>query len=129
MKLATVVCSLLLAASSSFAHARPKGQPGGPRGQGVKQQLVALFDADGDGRLDERERHRAIRMLRKLEGRQPGRDPAARRARMLQRFDRNGNGAFDPGELPPKAERRLRSLDAAAPAPAPDAEPDVDLAP
>jgi len=92
-----------------------------PRGE-LRQALLARFDRNHDGRLEPNERRLAIRALRRLERRlargegRGMRDPAraARRARLgriIQRYDLNGDGNVDQGEMAPDMARRLRPLD------------------
>jgi len=110
MKLAVLAFVVLL---GSTAYARP----GGPRQGGAKRkQLRALvmqhFDANGDGRLEPRERKQAARALKRLATRmerQQGRK--ARRAKMIRRFDLNRDGNLGPGEVPPAIADELRPLD------------------
>lgn len=119
-------------------YADPAGPAGRPRGE-LRQLLLERFDRNHDGVLDSKERHHAIRALRRIahrmareERRQRGevgeraeirdraalRDPAAQRARqderirrLIQRFDRNGDGVVSPDEMPPGLARRLERLD------------------
>lgn len=140
MKLATLalVTTLGLAGAASAdpagpyapapgPYAAPPGRLAGPdarppvahpRGE-LRQLLLERFDRDHDGRLDARERHRAIRALRRLARRMEMRERRAelgvqREARMralVQRFDRNGDGVVSPDEIPPGVARRLQRLD------------------
>jgi hypothetical protein len=102
---------------------QPMAQPGPgrmmrPRGE-LRQELLDRFDQNHDGRLEPNERRQAIRALRRMErqlarggGQQAAR--AARRARLRQvirRYDLNGDGNVDQGEMPPDMARRLRPLD------------------
>jgi len=139
MKLAALafVTTLGLGGVVQADPAAPPPPP--PRGQ-LHQLLLERFDRDHDGRLDPKERRRAIRTLRRLAhrmamrerhaeqqgARRPGRverldrngdgaiSPDEMRpgmARRLQRFDRNGDGVISPDEMPPGKARRLRPLD------------------
>jgi hypothetical protein len=88
------------------------------RSRELKRALMQQFDADGDGRLDQRERMRAARVLgklsRKLAGRdeaRQGRNGAGKRQRFIQRFDTNRDGNVDQSEMPPGAARKMRRLD------------------
>jgi EF hand len=101
---------------------QPMPQPGPnrmmqPRGE-LRQALLDRFDQNHDGRLEPNERRHAIRALRRMErqlargGGQAAR--TARRARLRQvirRYDLNGDGNVDQGEMPPDMARRLRPLD------------------
>jgi EF hand domain-containing protein len=131
-------------------YANPAGPPGQPRGE-LRQALLERFDRNHDGVLDAKERHRAIRALRRIarrmalqehrehgevrgraEVREPADvrdrgdvrergerpDPSGQRARqqqriqrLIQRFDRNGDGVVSPDEMPPGVARRLQQLD------------------
>lgn len=142
MKLAALALVTTLGLGG-IAHADPAGPaprsphadadpPGPPRGE-LRQLLLRRFDRNGDGVLDAKERHRAIRALRRIarrmaleerrthgeiRGRSEARDPAEQRARqeqrirrLVQRFDRNGDGVVSPDEMPPGLARRMQQLD------------------
>jgi len=104
-----------------------------PRGE-LRQLLLQRFDRNHDGVLDAKERHRAVRALRRLarrlaqqERRGEGvgdrrEDVRERRAevrerreermrRLVERFDRNHDGVVTPDEMPPGMARRLQRLD------------------
>ena len=85
----------------------PRRQPEGKRD--LRRVLIERFDANGDGRLEPRERQRAMRALRKLQQRMAMRTHKLRR--LIQRFDQNGDGNLGPGELPPRAADKLRRFD------------------
>lgn len=93
------------------AEAEVDVQPG-PRPHGrrdLRRVLIERFDANGDGRLEPRERQRAMRALRKLQHRMAMRTHKLRR--LIERFDRDGDGNLGPGELPPRAAEKLRRFD------------------
>jgi hypothetical protein len=112
MKLALLaaVATLGLGLSAGAAHAGP-GQ-GRPLRAAVKQQ----FDTNHDGRLEPRERRQAARALKRLakrmeraQGRGQGRK--GRHAKLIRRFDLDGDGNLGPGEVPPAIANELRPLD------------------
>jgi hypothetical protein len=119
MKLAAfaLATTLGLGTLGTTAQADP---PARPRGE-LHEILLERFDRDHDGRLDPKERRRAIRALRRLarrlamraqyekRGHEAGRD--ARVRSMVERYDRNGDGVVTPDEMPPGAARRLRPSD------------------
>ena len=94
----------------------PRQGPQRPRGE-LRQALLDRFDRNHDGRLEPNECRKAVRALRRLarqlarqERRAEGR--GQRRAdRLIQKYDANGNGNLDPGELPPNVARRLQRFD------------------
>ena len=104
----------------------PAGSPAGPvapraerpRGQ-LRQLLLERFDRNRDGRLDPEERRHAIRALRRLARRMEIQDRRgerggrreARMRKLVQRYDRNGDGVVSPDEVPPGLARRLQRLD------------------
>src|SRR5262249_29425061 len=119
MKLAALalVTTLGLGATGTAGHADP---PAPPHRVQLRQLLLERFDRDHDGRLDPEERRRAIRALRRLARRMEameamdtmarqerrseraarGVSPEARRdariRRMVERYDRNGDGVVTP---------------------------------
>jgi hypothetical protein len=113
MKLAAVALVSLLGLSPA-ARADPcTASP--PRGT-VRQILLDRFDRDHDGRLEDGERRRAARALRRLarklaHGERRGRKEAALRRQLVERYDLDGDGNVGPGEIPPDVARRLRRLD------------------
>jgi hypothetical protein len=137
MKLAALALVTTLGLGG-IAHADPAAvaPPAPPHGQ-LQQLLLERFDRDHDGRLDPRERHRAIRALRRLARRlamherrfqgadrpdRPDRPDRSDRSdrpdrrnerirRLVERFDRNGDGVISPDEMPPGMARRPRPLD------------------
>jgi hypothetical protein len=128
MKLATlVIVSVLGAAGSARADEvlQPPGgavyvsdpaaaqpQQRGMRGKQLRRAMLEAFDVNGDGRLQPRERMRAIKVLRRIEmrlGAQGGQRRAGRR--FIQRYDMNGDGNVGPREMPPAQADRLRRLD------------------
>lgn len=137
MKLAALALVTTLGLGG-IAHAAPVAvaPPAPPHGQ-LQQLLLERFDRDHDGRLDPRERRRAVRALRRLARRlamherrsgrpdrdnradRPDRDDRAYRPdrrnerirRLVERFDRNGDGVISPDEMPPGMARRPRPLD------------------
>ena len=68
-----------------------------------RARALQRFDANHDGRLDrgEKRQAKAARMQRR----------AQRFERLVQRFDRDGDGSLGPGELPPRAMKRMKKLD------------------
>jgi hypothetical protein len=82
----------------------------------LRAAIMARFDRDRDGRLDPRERRRAVRALRRL-ARQLARENRAvlrgqlRRHKLVDRYDRNGDGVVGPDEMPPGVAERLRWRD------------------
>lgn len=99
------------------------------RRQQLRQALLQEFDVNGDGRLGPRERVRAVKMLRRLEGKlaapmqrgqmrgptQPGQLQQQRRAQrqrqFMNRYDVNRDGQVDRDEVPNGAMRKLRPYD------------------
>ncbi|MEO8703127.1 MAG: hypothetical protein ABI867_23985 [Kofleriaceae bacterium] len=87
--------------------------------QRLRQALLAEFDVNGDGRLGPRERQRAVRVLRRIEGRMAGhaqrgggqQQRAAKLRKFIQRHDRNGDGSLGPDEVPAGAANKLRRFD------------------
>ncbi len=100
MKLAALALVTTLG-SVSAAYA----EPARPRGQ-LQELLLERFDRNHDGRLEPRERRRAIRALRKLARRMAIQERRAamrdvRRRELVRRFRTNGDGIVGPGEMPP----------------------------
>lgn len=69
-----------------------EGKEKGPRGErkGPSAEIIAKFDTDGDGKLNEEER-KAAGDARKAEGEK-------RRAEMLEKFDTDKDGKLSPEE-------------------------------
>ena len=141
MKLVAVLVASLLAIPAAARADEVLNPPGGPvfveannpqpealpqrpgrpeqkqRNRELKRALMQQFDANGDGRLDGRERMRAVRVLgriqRKLAGQQQARGAQRpqKMRRFIQRFDTNRDGNVDQSEMPPGAARKLRRLD------------------
>lgn len=125
MKAATFLVAALLA--GGVAHAQPVDPYAAPQQQApppaapqqrapLRAALMERFDTNHDGRLEARERRHAIRALRKLERRmmrQQRREArqAARVNRIIQRYDRDGDGVVGPNEAPPAVQQKLRRLD------------------
>ncbi len=90
----------------------------GTAGEAMRERVVAQFDANKDGKLDDTERAAA----RKAFGDKSGKV----RDELLLRFDENGNGRIDPDERAAAAaavkKRRSGNAVAAQPAPATDAD-------
>ena len=110
MKLAALALVTTLG-SVSAAYAEPTR----PRGQ-LQELLLERFDRNHDGRLEPKERRRAIRALRKLARRMAIQERRAelrgvRRRELVRRFDTNGDGVVGPEEMPPGLAPRLRPLD------------------
>jgi hypothetical protein len=100
------------APSPAAAPTSPPPHVGAP----LRAAIMARFDRDRDGRLDPRERRRAIRALRQV-ARQLARQQrlerrgAMRRHALVQRYDLNGDGVVGPGEMPPGVANRMRWRD------------------
>ena len=80
----------------------------------LRRLLVERFDANGDGRLEPRERRHAVRALRKLErklARQDGDMRGRRLQKLIRKYDMNGDGNVGPGEMPPAMAKRMRRMD------------------
>jgi hypothetical protein len=84
-----IVGSVSVQAQDESAKPKPptegarQGRPGGPRGEGMRAQMLEKYDANKDGKLDESERE----TMRK-----------EREAEMVKRFDKNGDGKLDDAE-------------------------------
>ncbi len=65
---------------------------------------------NGDGRLGPRERIRAIRVLGRVQMKLAG-GRRGQMKRLILKYDANGDGDVDRGEMPPAAARKLRKLD------------------
>ncbi len=133
MKLVAVVLASLFALPSlARAEGEQLDPPSGPvyvevrndqvppqqraRNHRLKQALMEQFDTNGDGRLEPRERMRAIRVLNRIERKLAGRDGqrgqrGTMRRRFIERFDTNHDGNVDQSEMPPGAARKLRRFD------------------
>lgn len=127
MKLVALFVASLLAVPVAARADEVLNPPGGPveampspqqrqKNRALKQALMQQFDTNGDGRLEPRERMRAVRVLQRIERKLAGRDArgAQQRPRMkklIQRFDTNHDGTVDQSEMPPGAARKLRHLD------------------
>jgi len=83
----TLVVALTTLGAAVPAHAQPAR---------ARRMLRQRFDIDRDGRLDGAERA-ALR--------------AYQYARLVRRYDRDGDGRVGPGEVPPRLAERLRRLD------------------
>ena len=110
MKLA--ILAAVSALGLTFAAGSADAGPNRPLRAAVKAQ----FDVNHDGRLQPRERKQAARALKRLakrmeraQGRAHGRN--GRRAKLIRRFDLNGDGNLGPGEVPPTIANELRPLD------------------
>ena len=93
MKLTAALLLVASVAAAAPASADPGWGPARPR---ARVALRARFDLNHDGRLDAAERT-AMR--------------AYIYARLVRRFDRDGDGRLGPGELPPRIALRLRRFD------------------
>jgi Ca2+-binding EF-hand superfamily protein len=80
--------------------------------QQLRQELLARFDRNGDGRLEPGERRQAVRALRKM-ARKLAREGRGmkRAARMMRKYDLNHDGVIDQGEMPPAVGAKLRKFD------------------
>lgn len=87
-----------------------RGGPRNPRNAAIRQMLLERFDANGDGRLEPRERRRAARALRRM-AKRLGQQRGDRRQRLIQKYDLDGDGNLGPGELPPRVQQKLRRYD------------------
>lgn len=88
MKLASLLLGTLLATTGTAAADEVLHPPGGAvvveaQRAKLRRAILEAFDANGDGRLEPRERRRAVRALRRMEHRlamgQRPRGPARRR--------------------------------------------------
>lgn len=86
-----------IAAVISMAHAQapegPKGHRKGHHG-GPRQEIIAKFDADGDGKLNDEERkaaHEAMKERRRAKMQE-------HRQKMLEKFDTDGDGTLSEEE-------------------------------
>lgn len=106
MKLAAILLAVLVSATG-IARAD------GPKNQKLRRALVEQFDRDGDGRLDRRERRQAARALRRMAKRmgENRQNRQNRRARLIRKYDLDGDGNLGPGELPPRVQQKLRRMD------------------
>lgn len=82
-----------------------------PKRARLRAALMEQFDDDGDGRLDQRERQRALQALHRFEGKLAGQQRGERARRFVERHDRNGDGDVGPREVPPDTADRLRRFD------------------
>jgi hypothetical protein len=111
MKLAALALVALL---GTTAYARPGGPQQGPKRKQLRALVMQHFDKNHDGRLERRERKQAARALKRLANRMErtqGRPRNGRHAKMIRRFDLNGDGNLGPGEVPPTIANELRPLD------------------
>lgn len=97
-----------IAAVISMAHAQapegpkgPKGHRKGPHG-GPRPEIIAKFDADGDGQLNEEERKAAREAMQERRRAKM----QERRQKMLEKFDTDGDGTLSEEER--KAAREAR---------------------
>ena len=119
MKLLAVIIASVLALPAAARADEGLNPPGGPvrveqraKNKALKQALMAQFDVNGDGRLEPRERMRAVRVLRRIEMKLAGKGMnGQRRQRFIKRFDTNHDGNVDRNEMPPGAARKLRRFD------------------
>lgn len=95
-----------LVAGSSVADDSKKkdGERGKSRGAEMRKKLLEKFDADGDGKLNEKERAKAHAAMKKHrgerkpgEGRTGGRDGDFRK-KMIAKFDADGDGKLNEDE-------------------------------
>lgn len=117
MKTKLTAITLAIATSSLSFGLEPAGdkpekrRPGGPGGRPVPAEVLAKFDKDKDGKLNEEERKAAMEarkaeMLAKFDKNKDGKldederkaAMEARKAEMLKRFDKDGNGELDDEE-------------------------------
>lgn len=104
MKLVSLAVVLALTGAAHADGPRPRAQ--------LHQLLLQHFDHDHDGRLEGRERKQAARALHRLAKRlAKGDKQNGRRARLMQRYDRDGDGNVGPREMPPGLADELRPLD------------------
>lgn len=100
-----IITLLTTAALVAVAHAQapkgPKGHRKGPHG-GPPPEIVAKFDLDGDGKLNDEERkaaHEAMKEHRRAKKQE-------HRQKMLEQFDTDGDGKLSEEER--KAARESR---------------------
>jgi hypothetical protein len=126
MKLVAVVFAGLLALPNIARADDVLNPPGGPvyvevrndqappperraKAHRLKEALMEQFDMNGDGKLEPRERMRAVRVLGRIQQRLAGKGQW--RKKFIKRFDTNHDGNVDQGEMPPRAARKLRRMD------------------
>jgi Ca2+-binding EF-hand superfamily protein len=112
MKLLAMVMASVLALPVAAHADEVLSGPQRAKNHALKQALMAQFDKNGDGKLEPRERMRAVRVLRRIEMKLAGKGgKGQRRQRFIQRFDTNHDGNVDQSEMPPGAARKLRRFD------------------
>ena len=98
-----------------YAAPPPRERPRHQQSPALRRLLIERFDANGDGRLEPRERRHAVRALRKLErklARQDGQEMRGRRLqKLIRKYDLNGDGNVGPGEMPPAMATRMHRMD------------------
>jgi hypothetical protein len=113
MKLAVLALVALL---GTTAYAGPGGRQQRPKRKQLRALVMQHFDKNHDGHLERRERKQASRALKRLAKRMDRTQNRAaarngRHAKMIRRFDLNGDGNLGPGEVPPTIANELRPLD------------------
>ena len=99
------------AAKGEFAKQRRPGEGQGPAGGRLDpakmQEFIKKYDKNGDGKLDDTEKEAAKGEMSKLRGPGDGKGPAGkpgagdgagRRAELMKKYDKNGDGQLDDAE-------------------------------
>ena len=114
---AALVMLIPAAAFAEHPHADPQPQKVAKQGKQAKKakmkarmkaELVARFDADGDGRLTGDERVQARAAVKQLRADRRAKK-IERMVRALRRFDVNGDGWVDEAEIRSATEPRRRA--------------------
>ncbi len=120
MKIKVITTTVFAAAISvGLSHAADgdtaeKAKPeGAKRPDGLPAEVIAKYDKDGDGKLNETERAEAAknRPARPGEGEGKGRPGAAAGGEMFKRADKNSDGKLTKDEVPGEAWDRLSKAD------------------
>lgn len=120
MKFKVITTTVFAAAISvGLSHAAEgdtaeKAKPeSGKRPDGPPAEVIAKYDKDGDGKLDETERAEAAenRPARPGEGDGKGRPAAAAGGELFKRADKNGDGKLSKDEIPEATWDRLSKAD------------------
>lgn len=96
---ATLLVAAVCMAEEKAVKANGPDRPKGPRGHEMSpemmKELVAKFDKDGDGKLNEAE----VKAARE-----------ARQAEMIKKFDKDGDGKLSPEEMKTASEARRAEM-------------------